>query len=405
MYNIYTDDGFCRGPRRFAHLGLCAAVLLSACQRHVPPSPPAARVVALEVHPLAAGDRSGPRYPVEVAARYSNVMSFRVAGQVAERKVRLGDRVHRGEIVARLDPIDAAKQAAAARAALDAAEHRLQFARQQLDRDKAQLKQNLIAANQFEQTEDAYVAALAGRDQSADQWTVANNALRYTTLVADHDGVITAENADTGQVVAAGQAVYGLAWSGDVDVDLDAAASDLDRMTSGQAADVIFTALPGRHFTARVREIAPDADPQSRTYRVKLTLVDGGPEVRLGMTGDASLSAADRGSLAPRSASSPASDTPPPGDAPIFKIPATAIFHRGNDTAVWIIRPQDSTLELRPVTVRSYTERWVLVSDGIREGENLVIAGVHTVYAGERATPVKPLFANDASEPGSAVSP
>jgi RND family efflux transporter MFP subunit len=328
-------------------------------------------------------------------------MSFRVAGQVTERKVRLGDQIHRGEIVARLDSVDAAKQAAAARAALDAAEHRLQFARQQLDRDKAQLKQNLIAANQFEQTEDAYVAALAGRDQSADQWTVANNALRYTTLVADHDGVITAENADTGQVVAAGQAVYGLAWSGDVDVDLDAAAGDLNKMTSGQAADVILTALPGRHFVARVREIAPDADPQSRTYRVKLTLIDGGPEVRLGMTGDAALSTADRGALPPRSASG----TPPPGDTPIFKIPATSMFHRGNDTAVWIIRPQDSRLELRPVTVRSYTERWVLVSDGIKEGDNLVMAGVHTVYAGEHATPVEPLFANDGTEPGSAVSP
>jgi multidrug efflux system membrane fusion protein len=401
MYNLYTDDWFFSETRRFAYLGLCVAVLLSACQRHTPPGPPAARVVALKVHALAAGESSGPRYPVEVAARYSNAMSFRVAGQITERKVRLGDRIHRGEIVARLDAIDAAKQAAAARSALGAAEHRLQFARQQLDRDKAQLKQNLIAASQFEQTEDAYVAALAGRDQSADQWTVANNALRYTTLVADHDGLITAENADTGQVVAAGQAVYGLAWSGDVDVDLDAAASDLNKMTTGQAADVIFSALPGRHFVAHVREIAPDADPQSRTYRVKLTLNDAGPEVRLGMTGDATLSTADRGTLAPRSASG----TPAPGDAPIFKIPATAIFHRGNDTAVWILRPQDSTLELRPVTVRSYTERSVLVSEGIKEGDNLVMAGVHTVYAGERATPVEPLFANGRTEPGSADSP
>src|SRR3984893_211835 len=221
-------------------------------------------------------------------------MSCRVAGKVLERKVRRGDTVHRGEVVARLDPIDAEKQAAAARAALDAAEHRLVFARQQLDRDKAQSAQNLIAANQFEQTEDAYSAALAGRDQSADQWVVARNTLQYNSLVADHDGVITSENADTGQVVAAGQAVYGLAWSGDVDVNLDAAASDLGKITVGQSADVTFTALPDSHFSARVREVAPAADPQSRTYRVKLTLVNGAPEVRLGMTGDAKLSAQAR---------------------------------------------------------------------------------------------------------------
>ncbi len=225
------------------------------------------------------------RYPVEVAARYATVMSFRVAGQIIEREVRLGDVVHRGALIARLDPVDAEKQFAAARAALDAADHRLLFARQTLDRDRAQQAQNLIAANQLEQSENEYAAALAARDQADNQWAVAGNTLRYNSLVADHDGVITSENADTGQVVAAGQAVYGLAWSGDVDVTLDAAAGDLANISNGQSAVVSFPALPGRHFTGRVREIAPAADPQSRTYRVKLTLLDGGAQVRLGMTG------------------------------------------------------------------------------------------------------------------------
>ena len=104
----------------------------------------------------------------------------------------------------------------------------------------------------------------------------------YNTLAADHDGVITSENADTGQVVSAGQAVYGLAWSGDMDVTLDAAASDLGRISIGQAANVTFPALPGRGFDARVREITPAADPQSRTYRVKLTLTQPGRPCGLG---------------------------------------------------------------------------------------------------------------------------
>jgi len=341
-------------------------------------------VVALPVHSLSGTDGGDSlQYPVDVAARYSNVMSFRVAGKLLERKVRLGDTVHRGEVVARLDPIDAEKQAAVARAALDAAEHRLVFARQQLDRDKAQFAQNLIAANQFEQTEDAYIAALAGRDQSADQSVVARNTLQYNSLAADHDGVITSENADTGQVVTAGQAVYGLAWAGDVDVNLDAAASDLGKITSGQRADVTFPALPGRHFAARVREVAPAADPQSRTYRVKLTLAQSGPEVRLGMTGDATLSPPSQSTVA--------------GGVPMFRIPATAIFHRGKEPAVWVIRA-DSTLELRPVTVRSYAERSVIVSGGLSNDESVVLAGVHTVYAGLHVTAVKPLFADEVSD-------
>jgi membrane fusion protein, multidrug efflux system len=399
MSNIYTNDSSnsALGPTtlswlraalpRSAALPLGAALLLSACHGQAPPAAPPAVVVALPVHLLSGTDGGGSlQYPVDVAARYSNVMSFRVAGKVLERKVRLGDTVHRGEVVARLDPIDAEKQAASARAALDAAEHRLVFAHQQLDRDKAQFAQNLIAANQFEQTDDAYIAALAGRDQLADQWVVARNTLQYNSLVADHDGVITSENADTGQFVAAGQAVYGLAWAGDIDVNLDAAASELGKITIGQRADVTFPALPGRSFAARVREVAPAADPQSRTYRVKLTLLQSGPEVRLGMTGDAKL--------APPSLSPP-SEGAAAGAAPMFRIPATAVFHSGKDPAVWVIRAHDSTLELRPVTVRSYAERSAIVSGGLTEGESVVLAGVHTVYAGERVTPVKPLFADE----------
>jgi len=297
-------------------------------------------------------------------------------------------------VIARLDAADAQKQAASALAALDAAEHRLVFTKQQLDRDQAQFAQNLVAANQLEQTQDAYAAALAGREETAAQLVLARNTLQYNSLVADHDGLITSENADTGQVVSAGQAVYGLAWTGDTDVILDAAAGDLGRIAIGQTASVTLSALPGRRFDARVREVAPAADPQSRTFRVKLTLTEPGAAVRFGMTGDAILTRAPTASSATvgiaTASNSTAGDVPP--DAPIFKVPATAIFHQGKDPAVWVIRPGDSTLELRPVTVGSYSERGTLITRGLKDGDNVVLAGVHTVYAGQRVKQTRPLF-------------
>ncbi|HLZ96686.1 MAG TPA: efflux RND transporter periplasmic adaptor subunit [Steroidobacteraceae bacterium] len=405
MSSLYTNANnnaaAARAPWLLAAAGLAAAGLAGCHGGPATAAPPAA-VVALPVHAYSGADGGQSlRYPVEAAARYANPMSFRVAGKIIERAVRLGDLVRRGTVVARLDAADAEKQAAAARAALDAAEHRLTFAQQTLDRDNAQFAQHLIAESALEQTQDAYAAARSARDQAADQWVVARNALQYHALTADHDGFITSENADTGQYVAAGQAVYGLAWSGDADVNLDAAAADLGRITIGQHADVTFSALPGRRFAARVREIAPSADPQSRTYRVKLTLAGGqdAAAVRLGMTGDAVFSPAS---------SAPASS----GDAqaldraraaattPIFKIPATAIFHQGSAPAVWVIRAADSTLELRPVTVRTYTERAAVVTTGLAEGDNLVLAGVHTVFAGQHVRAIQPLFADDGADVG-----
>jgi membrane fusion protein, multidrug efflux system len=393
-------------------MAVAAVLALAGCHGGKVSAPPPSLVVALPVHAdTAAAAGVVVRYPVEVAARYSTPMSFRVPGKLIERKVRIGDTVKKGEVVASLDRIDAEKQLGSARAAFAAAEHRLVFAKQQLDRDSAQAAQNLIAANQLEQTQDAFSAAQAGRIQAEAQLVVARDNLQYNSLVADHDGVITSENADTGQVVVAGQAVYGLAWSGDTDVTLDAGASDLGRIAVGQEASVTFPALPSRSFQAQVREITPTADPQSRTYRVKLTLEHPGNAVRLGMTGDATLAPVETvagGTATPlpgtgaggkgagaasggRPTDAAAVGTEMPGAAQTFTVPATAIFHQGNSPAVWVIAA-NSSLELRPVAVRSYSDHSTVVTSGLNDGDLVVLAGVHTVYAGERVTPVRPLF-------------
>lgn len=396
-------------PRQRRSAGLAAALgvtglTLIGCHGAGPAAAPPAVVVALPVHPAGDEAMARLRYPVEAAARYTTVLSFRVDGKIIERYVRLGDAVHKGQRLAELDPKDAEAKARADHAALEAAEHRLLFAKQALDRDTAQFAQHLIAESALEQTQDAYAAAVAGGTEAADQYGVSRDNLGYQTLIADHDGVITGENADTGQNVSRGQPVFGLAWGGDLDALLDAAAGDVGGIAAGQTAEVIFPALPGRRFHAVVREVSPAADAQSRTYRVKLTLVNPAPAVRLGMTGEATFAPAAAVAEVPpvgaASTGSPAAAAAHAGSAPpaLFKIPAAAIFHRGNQPAVWIIRPMDSTLELRPVTVRSFLDGAAIISGGIADGERLVLAGVHTVFAGERVTAVEPLFSDHEHE-------
>jgi multidrug efflux pump subunit AcrA (membrane-fusion protein) len=136
-----------------------------------------------------------------------------------------------------------------------------------------------------------------------------------------------------------------------------------------------------------VREITPAADPQSRTYRVKLTLTQPEQAVRLGMTGDAILS-----SLSAQEGAGSSGET--------FAVPATALFHKDDTPAVWVVGASNSTLELRPVTVRSYTDHSVMVTAGLKDGETVVLSGVHTVYAGERVSPVRPLFDNEGEVAG-----
>jgi membrane fusion protein, multidrug efflux system len=358
---------------------LCAVAaslaMLSACSRQPAPAARARPVIAL---PVEAVDASlAAQFPGEVHSRYEMPLSFRVAGQLVARSARLGDHVPKGQALARLDDADALKTQASAQAALDAAEHRLTFATQQRERDEAQAAQNLISQLQMDQTRDAYASALAGRDQARQQLALAQAQLRYHTLLADNDGTITSEAAEVGQVLAAGQPVFGFAWSGERDVIFSVPEGLLAGVSVGQAASVSLLAMPGKSYAGRVRDISPAADPQARTYRVKLALDGAGQQLPLGMTAQVTLTSSSASTRAVR-------------------IAATALFHDREHPAVWVVRPSDSTLELRAVTVQRYGEREVLISDGLAAGERVVMQGVHAVAAGEKVEPVAPPHPEDA---------
>ena len=351
-----------------------AFVMLSGCGGPTLQTDAAHPVIALPAQ--ATDGAQALRLPGEVHARYEMPLSFRVAGQLAVRLARLGDTVRRGQVLAKLDDSDPIKTASVARAAMHAAEERLAFATRQRDRDESQMKQNLISQLQLEQTHDAYASALAARDQAKDQVVLAQNQLRYAMLIADHDGAITAEHAQVGQVVTAGQPIFDFAWSSERDVYLDVPQDRLAEVSVGQSATVSVTSVPGNAWAGHVREVSPAADPQSRTYRIKIAIDAPDPRIALGMTAEVALPTAQR--------------------VDPVRIAATALFHEGDRPAVWVVRPSDSRLELRAITVLRYGERDVLVNGGLRAGERVVMQGVHTVWAGEKVEPVSPPHAEDA---------
>ncbi|SAL22482.1 HlyD family secretion protein [Caballeronia udeis] len=363
-------------------LGVVALLALSACGKKE--TPPAALRPVVAMAAVADTHSVQSSLPATIEARYSTPLSFRVGGKIIERRVRLGDSVKAGEIVAKLDPADNAKNAASTAAQLSAAQHQLTYAEQQLTRDRAQAQENLIARAQLEQTENAYAAALAQRNQAQAQAALSADQLKYTTLVADRAGVITAEQADTGQNVSAGQAVYNLAWSGEIDVVADVPETTLGSLTVGQKASVTLAALGGKQFAALVREVSPAADPQSRTYRVRMTLEAPTPDVRLGMTADVAFARVSASGASGTSGTS----------TQAFTLPSTALFHAGKLPAVWVVKA-DGALELRRVDVSRYGERTVTVSNGISPGERVVWQGVHTVSAGEKVRVVAPLHPED----------
>ena len=413
-HRVTERNGLARsgaGPRRlrFAALvsvAVCVSVGLAACHRAEPAVTMPRSVVVLPVQ--SATHAAAVSVPAEIEARYVTPLAFRVAGQVRERLVHLGDTVKQGQIVARLDPADSQRNLASSRADLASATQRLDSARVQLERDTVQAREKLISALQLEQTQDAEAAAQAQFQDARERAGLAANQLDYTALRAERDGVITAEQADTGAVLNPGQPVFSMAWSGAIDVVGEVGQSQIGLIRPGASAQLVLAALPDHTLRATVREISPAADPQSRTFRVKLTLDTPDPAIRLGMSGDLRIAAAD-GNAAHAGQAGDAAHTDPAGDAAHtdqaddavhtdqarFTIPATALFHQGDQPAVWVVSATDHRLSLRTVSVLAYAQRSVTVAGGLKAGETIVVQGVHTLSAGDTVKEVAPLHPED----------
>lgn len=349
-------------------LPVVAVGLLSACNRDLRPEPPAKPVIAERLDATSA--TPAEEYSGAVHARYESALGFRVPGKIVARDVTLGQTVRRGELLARLDGTDAVLEKDASQAALAAARSNLQTAQEDLTRYARLVSSGAVSRSTYDHQRDQVAAAQAAFQQAQRQYELRDNQLRYTELRADHDGVITAVDAEAGQVVAEGQTVVSLAWSDGREVYIDVPENRIGELSGARRISVSLWGTD-QTYSGTVREKSASADPATRTFLVKVAILDPGPQVRLGMTAGVKV----EGGADPKE----------------LLIPMTALYHRGPDTAVWIVDPKTGRLALAPVRVERYSDDGVVIAGGVTAGQEIVLKGVNELYQGERVQPAAPL--------------
>ena len=358
---------------------LLAATMLSACSKPAPTDEPVRAVKVMTVG--ADAQHSGAEYSGEVRARVESRLGFRVAGKIIRRPVELGQRVRAGEVLAQLDPQDYKLSADAARAQLAAAATNRDLAAADFKRYKDLREQNFISSAELERRETTWKAAQAQWDQAQAQLSGQGNQLGYTTLVADVSGVVTAVDAEVGQVVAAGTPVVRIAQDGARDVVFSVPEDKVLALRVGSAAQVqLWASQQTLHGT--VREVAASADPVTRTYSVKLTM-DGKELLPLGATVTVAAAAFAQ------------------GDQPAIKLPTSALLRDGNTSAVWLLDTATMTVKLQPVVIATADGNDVVISSGLAPGMQVVVAGVHVLQAGQKVTLYQTVRAEAPATPAS----
>jgi multidrug efflux system membrane fusion protein len=351
-------------PRTRLHgaLPLIALALAVAGCGNPEPAVEATRPVTV-VKVQANGARAEISYTGDVRARYETALGFRVAGKLVTREVEVGSRVRKGQVLARLDPSDYQLNIQAARSQLAAAESDSRQSKDDLERYTELYQKKFISAAEFDRRKTAFETAKARLEQARAQLGVTQNQSAYTTLRADQDGIVTAINAEVGQVVAAGAPVMKVARPEEKEVVVSVPESRLDELRDVSEIAVSLWAEPQARFKGRIREVSPSADPVTRTYTVKVTLLDASPKVQLGMTANVVLGRA--------------------AGAPAVTLPLSALYQKGAQPAVWLVEPGTNKVVLTPVKVGRYTQDAVEVIEGLKTGDTVVRAGVHKLFEGE----------------------
>src|SRR3954471_5515661 len=267
-----------------------------------------------------------------IRPRIETDMGFRVPGKVAKRLVEVGQTVDVGQPLATLDEVDLKLQAEQAEAELRAATGVLAQAAASEQRARELRAKGWTTDAQMDASRAAADEARARLNRAERSVELTRNSLSYATLVADTRGVVTATLIDAGQVVASGQTAIRVARFAEKEAVVSIPETLVGRAKDGTATVTLWSE-PNKKYAAKLREIAPTADPATRTYLAKFSLPDAGDKVSLGMTATLTLS--------------------DPATQRVARLPLSALFNEGGNPSLYVV-DDHGDVTLRPVAVKAY---------------------------------------------------
>jgi len=344
------------------------AVALAGCNEKVAEkAAPSRPVLVSTVHYEAESPERS--FVGTIKPRIETDMGFRVPGKVAKRLVEVGQTVDVGQPLATLDEVDLKLQAEQAVAEFNAATGVLAQAAAAEQRAKDLRAKGWTTDAQLDQSRAAGDEARARLNRAERSVELTKNSLSYANLVADTRGVVTATLVEPGQVVASGQTAIRVARFAEKEAVVAIPETLVGRAKDG-VATVTLWSEPDKKYGAKLREVAPSADPATRTYLAKFSLPEAGDSVSLGMT--ATLTLADRATER------------------VAKLPLSALYSQGGDPSLYVV-DASGDIALKPVAVKSYETNCVVISGGVDEGARVVTLGVQKLDPAQKVRVVSSL--------------
>jgi membrane fusion protein, multidrug efflux system len=355
--------------RRWRRTLLLIPFLVSGCGFEAPPDGLAdrpVRIITLE----SPQDVVTYTFSGRAAAAERALLAFRVPGQLEEVLVDMGDRVEKGQVLARLDSRDYRLRVRELEAGLAAAEARLEQARAGHERGARLVLDDAISQAAFENVEALWQEARGGRDALREALATARAALQDTELRAPFGGFVSLRRAEPFELVVPQRPVFGLDRIDEIEVRVGIPELLMAGRARVRSVDVRFP-IPDYAIPGRIKAMGVDVDPDIQTYPVRIAVDNAESRIIPGMTAEVTFHVALTNS---------------PG-AGMSLVPLTAVYEHDGRPHAWVLDPTSGRVFRRALDIGTMDRGGVYVR-GVQAGEVIVDAGVHQLREGQAVRPL-----------------
>jgi RND family efflux transporter MFP subunit len=361
---------FQRSRRAVAWCVAASALILVSCEDEAVPEIPDRPVISMVV-----GDLERIRadtYPGRAKATQEVNVSFEVSGKLIERRVKVGDLVKTGDVLAMLEPDRYEAEVRRLKAERSAAVAETENADKQLERQEALLKKGFSPQARVDELRAAARAARAKIASFRAALDRAEFDLSHTTVTAPFDGTVSETFVENFQNVVAKQPILRLLDTSQIEMEVNVPEALIGLAPYVTEIVVRFKTLPDVEIPASIKEISNEASLTTRTYPVTVVMDQPeGAEIKPGMAGEVKVLVELPGDWTKQGIEVPASALFSPDDAAVDQV------------FVWIVNETDSVVARRQVEVVTTAKRGVLIR-GVEAGERIVTAGVSFLGDGQK---------------------
>lgn len=344
---------------KLASFIVIAAIGLAGCSRHVEEDP---RTLPIMVRTTTLNKPSAlyQSFTGVVTARVESNLGFRVSGMITQRLVDVGQTVHIGQPLMKMDITDFTHAITNQEEVVRAAKARADQTAADEARYRPLVATGAISASTYDQVKAAADAARAELQAAEAQGRIAHDQGDYSVLIADANGTVVDTLAEPGQVVAAGQTVIKLAHAGPREAAVYLPETLRPRLGSEVRAELFGSNEPA---SARLRQLSDAADTSTRTFEARYVLEGAGARAPLGATVTVRL--------------------PVAAGANTIAVPNAAVIDRGTGPGIWIVNGSNSTVSFHRVKVVRIDEEDTYIDDSALSDAQVVALGAHLLSEGQ----------------------